>query len=67
MLGWALIVRFPDQERDRPSFKFLKREECLYIIDTIERDRSDVATEPFTMARFFKPAADLEVWGFGLM
>jgi len=67
VMGWLLIVRFPDQERERPSLKFLKPEECLFIIANLERDRSDVVTEPFTMKKFLKPAADIEIWGFGFM
>lgn len=66
IIGYALIVRFPDQERARPSYKFLSSAECDFIIDKLNRDRADVATEPFALKKFLRPALDYEIWGFAL-
>ncbi|KAK5098063.1 hypothetical protein LTS08_006818 [Lithohypha guttulata] len=67
IIGYLLIVRFPDQERDRPSFKFLNTNECTFIIDKLNRDRADVHTEPFNLKKFLRPALDFEIWGFALI
>lgn len=67
MIGYAFIVRFPDQERNRPSFKFLKPEECMFVIDKLNRDRGDAAVEPFSMKKFLRPALDFEIWGFAII
>lgn len=67
IIGYLLIVRFPDQERDRPSFKFLSREECDFVIDKLNRDRQDVATDAFSIGKFLRPALDFEIWGFALI
>ena len=67
MIGATLLVRFPDQEKTRPSFKFLTPQECTFIIDKLNHDRADVATSPFTLRAFLRPALDLEIWGFGLI
>ncbi len=67
IIGYCLIVRFPDQERDRPSFKFLKPDECAFVIEKLNRDRGDVATDPFSLKKFLRPALDFEIWGFGLI
>ena len=67
MFAYAFIVRFPDQELDRPSFWFLKHAETKHIVDSLEKDRGDVDPEPFSMARFLKPARDVEIWGFAFI
>lgn len=67
IVGYTVIVRFPDQERDKPSFKFLNPEECEYIIGKLEKDRADVETEPFSLKKYLKPALDFEIWGFALI
>ncbi|EEP80396.1 conserved hypothetical protein [Uncinocarpus reesii 1704] len=67
IFAYAFIIRFPDQERDKPSFRFLKPHECQYVIERLEEDRRDVEAEEFSLARFLKPAADLEIWVFAFM
>ena len=67
VVGYVVIVRFPDQERDKPSFKFLKPEECEYIINKLDKDRADVETEPFSLKKYLKPALDIEIWGFAFI
>lgn len=67
LIGYCLIVRFPDQEMARPSFKFLKPEECRFVISNLNKDRGDVDPEPFAIVKFLRPALDLEIWGFALI
>jgi hypothetical protein len=67
IVGYIVIVRFPDQERDKPSFKFLNPEECEYIINKLDKDRGDVETEPFSLKKYLKPALDIEIWGFAFI
>ncbi|KAK4560904.1 hypothetical protein LTR86_005484 [Recurvomyces mirabilis] len=67
LLGYCLIVRFPDQEMSRPSFKFLRPEECQFVLDRLNEDRSDAEAEPFALQKFLKPARDFAVWCFALI
>lgn len=67
IFSYIFIVRFPDEELDRPSFKFLKPDEARYIVDTLEKDRADVEIEPFNWRKFMKPAREIEIWGFAMM
>lgn len=61
------VVRFPDEERGKPSFKFLKPDECQFIIERLEKDRGDVEVEEFNLVKFLKPALHVEVWGFAFI
>jgi MFS family permease len=67
LFSYVFIVRFPDEEVDKPSFRFLKPDESKYIVDTLEKDRADVEVEPFSLARFLKPAREIEIWGFAMI
>lgn len=64
--GYFLIVPFPDQDAWK-SKGFLTKEEVEFIIATVDADRGDAHTEPFTLGRFLRPALDFKVWGFALM
>lgn len=61
------MIRFPDEERDKPSFKFLTPDESRFVIDRLERDRGDVEVEEFNLVKYLKPALHLEVWGFAFI
>ncbi len=61
------MVKFPDQERHNPSFRFLKPEELEHVISQLQNDRGDVEAEPFTWKLFLTPAMDWEIWGFAFM
>ncbi|TKX19387.1 MFS transporter-like protein 158 [Elsinoe australis] len=67
MIGYVFLVRFPDQEKEKPSFKFLSSDEAAYVVHKINKDRGDVEAEPFHLGRFLKPAKDIEIWGFALI
>lgn len=67
IIGYFAIVRFPDEEQEKPSFRFLRPEECEFIINKLDKDRGDVEIEPFSLAKYLKPARDIEIWGFALI
>ena len=67
IFAYTFIVKFPDQEITKPSRFFLKPAECQHVVDELDLDRADVDVEPFSLARFLKPARDWEIWGFALI
>lgn len=67
IFSYIFIVRFPDEEVNKPSFRFLKPDETKYIVDTLEKDRADVEIEPFNWRKFLKPARDIEIWAFAML
>lgn len=67
IFSYTFIVRFPDQELTKPSFKFLNADETKYVVDELEKDRQDTDVEPFHLAKFLKPAREIEIWGFALI
>jgi hypothetical protein len=46
---------------------FLKPAEVKHVVDVLDKDRGDVDPEPFSLARFLKPARDVEIWGFAFI
>ncbi|OJD23005.1 hypothetical protein ACJ73_05645 [Blastomyces percursus] len=67
LIGYLFIVRFPDAEQKKPSFRFLKPEECQFIVERLDKERGDVEPEKFNLVKFLKPAGDIEIWGFAFM
>lgn len=67
IFGYFVIVRFPDEEKERPSYRFLKPEECEYVLDRLDKDRSDVELEKFNFVKYVSCANNIEIWGFALM
>ncbi|PGH07061.1 hypothetical protein AJ80_08074 [Polytolypa hystricis UAMH7299] len=67
MFAYIFIIRFPDEEREKPSFAFLKPDECQYVLEQLDKDRGDVEMEEFSFGRFLKPALDFEIWGFAFI
>ncbi|ETN40073.1 uncharacterized protein HMPREF1541_04348 [Cyphellophora europaea CBS 101466] len=67
LFSYIFIVRFPDEEIDRPSFRFLQPDETKYIVHELDKDRADVEIEPFNWRKFMKPAREIEIWGFALI
>jgi hypothetical protein len=48
----SFIVKFPDQEKAKPSWGFLKPQEIDLVIDRLNADRGDVAPEKFSWPKF---------------
>lgn len=61
------MVKFPDEEIDKPTPHFLSPDECRAVIRRLEEDRGDTGVEEFSLARFFKPAKNIEIWGFAFI
>ncbi|KAF2467909.1 phthalate transporter [Lindgomyces ingoldianus] len=65
--GWFSLPKFPDQEIKKPSFHFLKQDECQVIIDRLTADRGDYQAEEFAWSLYLAPAKLPEIWAFGFM
>ncbi|PHH66940.1 hypothetical protein CDD81_5292 [Ophiocordyceps australis] len=65
LLSYVFLVGFPEDAHK--SFKFLTKDESDFIIRRVNRDRADAVTEPFTLAKFFKPAFDFTTWVYALL
>lgn len=63
----AFLVKFPDEEKTKPSWGFLKPEEIDLQIDRLNADRGDVAAEKFSWPKFLEPAKDWYIYGFALI
>lgn len=63
----AFIIKFPDEERSKPSWGFLKPQELDLVIDRLNADRGDVEPEKFTWKRFLEPATEWYIYGFPII
>ncbi|GKZ81955.1 hypothetical protein AnigIFM56816_006485 [Aspergillus niger] len=63
--SYAILVDFPEQSPK--SWHFLNESEAAYVVATIENDRSDVYTEPFTLKGYLRSGADSKVWAYAAM
>jgi hypothetical protein len=64
LFAFFVLVKFPDEEQKKPSWRFLKKEDLNIIVDRINAERGDVELEKLTWKRFLKPATDWYIWGF---
>ncbi|KAJ9617094.1 hypothetical protein H2200_000815 [Cladophialophora chaetospira] len=64
MLGYVLIVDFPEKAAHAVGFKFLNQREVDFIVARIEKDRHDAIPEEFNIWKYLKGGLDLKVWGF---
>jgi hypothetical protein len=62
---FIFVVDFPD--KGHKAWGFLTQEECTFILRRLDRDRADAQPEPFSMAKFLRPALDLKIWGLGMI
>ncbi|PWI64390.1 hypothetical protein PCL_10503 [Purpureocillium lilacinum] len=67
MFAYLTLVKFPDQEVEKPSRFFLPPQEATAVLQRLEEDRGDAKLEPFSFALFLKPATEIEIWGFALI
>lgn len=63
----TFIVRFPDEERTKPSWGFLKPHELDFVIDRLNADRGDAEPEKFSWNRFLEPAKDWYIYAFAFI
>jgi hypothetical protein len=52
----SFVVKFPDEERKKPSWGFLSRDNLDFVIARLNGDRGDVEPDSFTWRRFLQPA-----------
>lgn len=63
----TFIVKFPDQERSKPSWSFLKPHDLELVIDRLNADRGDVEPEKFSWKKFTEPANEWFIYGFAFI
>ena len=63
--AYLFLVDFP--EKADQSWNFLSKEERDFVKRRINKDRDDAIPEPFTVARFLKPALDIKIWILALI
>lgn len=61
------LVKFPDEEKNRPSFRFLSTEQLHSLINRLNADRGDADAEAFTWKKFLQPATEWYIYGFPLI
>lgn len=67
IFAFSFIVKFPDQEKLKPSWGFLKPQQLDLVIDRLNADRGDVQPEPFSWKRFLEPATEWYIYAFPFM
>ncbi|KAF2668376.1 MFS general substrate transporter [Microthyrium microscopicum] len=65
LLGYALIVGFPDQWK--PSWHFLSEREVKYVLSKVNEDRGDAVVEPFSMGVYLRSALDWKIWCYAMI
>lgn len=64
--GYFWLVDFPDKAH-RTAFMFLNEKECNFVLRSINKDRDDAHSEPFSFKKWAASGADLKIWGFALI
>jgi hypothetical protein len=63
----TFIVKFPDEEKQKPSWGFLKPHELDLVIDRLNADRGDASAEKFSWKKFLEPAKDWYIYAFAMI
>ncbi|KAF2017231.1 MFS general substrate transporter [Aaosphaeria arxii CBS 175.79] len=63
----SFIIKFPDEEKAKPSWGFLKPNELDHVIERLNADRGDVEPEAFTWKKFLEPATEWYIYGFPMI
>ena len=64
MFSALFLIKFPDEEVKKPSFKFLSQDQIKFTLDRINAERGDADSEPFSWRKFFEPANEWFIYGF---
>jgi hypothetical protein len=64
IFSYAFLIKFPDEEKAKPSWGFLNPEETDFLIARLNAERGDVEPEKFTWKRFLQPATEWYIYGF---
>ncbi|KAM0354290.1 hypothetical protein ACHAPU_001334 [Fusarium lateritium] len=65
MVGYWLLVDFPDSKRK--TWSFLGARERQWVCDRIARDRGDNEIPPFKLSKFLRGGADWKVWAYAMI
>lgn len=66
LAAFVFLVDYP--QNAHKAWRFLTKRESEIILQRIEKDRSDTETDlQFRWAKFFRPALDLRIWGYGFL
>jgi hypothetical protein len=61
------LVKFPDEEKNKPSFRFLSTDQLKSLIDRLNAERGDADAEAFTWKRFLQPATEWYIYTFPIL
>lgn len=64
IFSYAFLIKFPDEEKTKPSWGFLSSEQTDFLIARLNAERGDVEPEKFTWKRFLQPATEWYIYGF---
>ncbi|KAK5995996.1 putative transporter-like protein [Cladobotryum mycophilum] len=65
LLGYVLLVDFPDSKRK--TWSFLDQREKDWIIHRIQKDRGDSKVPPFNLRKFIGGGADWKIWVYAMI
>lgn len=54
--AFSFIIKFPDEEKQKPSWGFLDADKIDFQIARLNQDRGDVEPEAFSWKKFLEPA-----------
>jgi hypothetical protein len=63
----TFIVKFPDEEKAKSSWRCLKPDELDVVVDRLNADRNDAGAEKFSWNKFLGPAKDWYIYVFALI
>ncbi|KAM3514717.1 hypothetical protein MY11210_001688 [Beauveria gryllotalpidicola] len=64
-VAYWLLVDFPDS--DRPTWKFLNKDELRWVVSRIQQDRGDSAMSKFELKKFLRNGLDLKIWAYAVI
>jgi hypothetical protein len=67
IFAYAFLIKFPDEEKTKPSWRFLSPEQTDFLIARLNAERGDVEPEKFTWKRFLQPATEWYIYGFPII
>ena len=67
IVGYFLLIGFPDQVITQPVWRFLNEEEIAFILRRINKDRNDANTEAWNFKKWAASGADWKVWSFAMI
>lgn len=63
--AYWLLVDFPDS--DRPTWRFLGKDELRWVVSRINKDRGDGGVTKFDLKKFFRHSLDIKIWAFAMI